>query len=223
MPNVDPYDVSQSPDWMTAPNEIGGVSAVNPEAGEFDYGGVQDFADAAWQNSMRYLDPQLTQQDERFAQQLINQGIDPYSEAGQRAFQQKEMSQNDLLSKSAFDALGYGAGLQNQMFGQDATRSQLANALLQSQWGLTQRGHEFDIGAGMQANEQAFNQMLGLEGLNYRDYQTMIDQQRYQDSLALALAGLAPAPQYGTVSTGLPNAPIYDYQGSQNTWADLWS
>jgi cobyrinic acid a,c-diamide synthase len=114
----------------------------------------------------------VTSRMRRGAQELINKGIDPYSEAGQKAFRQKEMSQSDQMSKAAFDALGFGAGLQEQMFGQDAQRSQLAQALLQAQMGLSQRGHEFDTGTLLGADQQSFGQMLGLEGLNYRDYLT---------------------------------------------------
>ena len=220
---VDPYDVGQSPDWMNAPTSTGGVDAVNPNADAFDYGQVSDFSDAAWQNSMRYIEPQMELQDDRFAQDLINQGIDPYSEAGQKAFRQKSMAQNDMLSKSAFDSLGYGSALQNQMFGQDATRSQLANALLQSQMGLTQRGQEFDTQAGMSANEQAYNQMMGLEGLGYRDYLTGVDQSRYQDTLALALMGMAPGPSYTTTNTGLSAGPAVEYTNASNYFGNLYS
>jgi hypothetical protein len=53
--------------------------------------------------------------------------------------------------------------------------------------------------------------MMGLEGLNYRDYLTGVDQSRYQDSLSMALAGLAPAPGFQTFNTGLPQAPVYEY------------
>jgi hypothetical protein len=207
---------------MHSPTDLGGVSAVNPQADAFDYGAVGDFQDAAWQNSMRYLEPQMELQDERYAQELINKGIDPYSEAGQKAFRQKEMSQSDQMSKAAFDALGFGAGLQEQMFGQDAQRSQLAQALLQAQMGLSQRGHEFDTGTLLGADQQSFGQMLGLEGLNYRDYLTSVDQARYQDSLALALAGLAPGPSYGTLNTGLPGAEYAEYGQQADWYGDLY-
>ena len=128
-----------------------------------------------------------------------------------------------MLSKSAFDALGYGSALQGQMFDQDATRSQLANAMLQAQMGLSQRGREFDTQAGMEGQEQAFGQMLGLEGLNYRDYLTYVDQSRYQDSLALALAGLSPGPNYNTTNAGLPQAYTYQSLNDGNAYSNLWS
>lgn len=215
-PNVDPYDIGSSPDYSGFDFE--GVSPVNPQASPFDYGQVSDFADAAWNQSMRYLEPQFQTEDRRFEQMLINKGLDPNSEAGMEALRRKEVGQNDLLSKSAFDALGFGTDLQNQMFGQDATRSGFANDMMQALMGLGQRGHEFDTTAGLNANQQAFAQMLALEGLDYRDYMTLIDQMRYDDSLALSLLGMGTAPSYQTVRTGLADAPYADYSGAWNMW-----
>lgn len=216
IPDIDPYVFPNSPTQQAT--GVGGVSAVNPQAGAFDYGQVSDFADSAWNQAKRYLDPQFELQDRRFEQSLINKGIDPNSEAGQRAFQQKSMGQNDLLSKSAFDALGFGAGIQDQMFGQSATRSGLSSQLLQAMMGLNQRGHEFDVTAGLNANQQAFAQMLALEGLDYRDYMTLIDQMRYDDSLALSLLGMGAPPGYTTVNTGFASAPYADLNNSQYMW-----
>ena len=193
--------------------ENANVNAINPQANPMAYEDINQFTDAAYENAMRNLSPELEMQDERFAQDLINRGIDPNSPAGQEAFDRKARAQNDMLSKAAFDAMGFGTGIQQQMFAQDATRSQLANAMLQAQMGLSQRGHEFDTQAEMAANQQAFEQMMGLEGLNYRDYLSFIDQKRYQDSLALALAGLAPGPGYNITSTGLPQAASQEQIG----------
>jgi len=216
MPAVDPYNVPPSP--LQQATGVGGVSAVNPNASPFDYGQVSDFSDAAWNQAKRYLDPQFERQDRRHAQEMINKGLDPNSEAAEGAFQRKAMSQNDLLSKSAFDALGFGTGLQNQMFGQSATKSGLSNNLLQAMMGLNQRGHEFDVTAGLNANQQAFAQMLGLEGLDYRDYMTAIDQMRYDDSLSLALLGIGAPPGYQTVQTGYSQAPYGDLVNQTNLW-----
>ncbi len=215
-PNVDPYDIGSSPDYSGFDFE--GVSPVNPQADPFDYGQVSDFADAAWEQSMRYLEPQFQTEDRRHEQMLINKGLDPNSEAGMEALRRKEVGQNDLLSKSAFDALGFGTDLQNQMFGQDATRSGFANDMMQALMGLGQRGHEFDTTAGLNANQQAFAQMLALEGLDYRDYMTLIDQMRYDDSLALSLLGMGAAPSYQTVRTGLSDAPFVDLSNSFSMW-----
>lgn len=217
MPNVDPYEIGSSPDFSDLYG-LDGVSPVNPQANPFDYGQVSDFADAAYAQSMRYLQPQFDTEDRRYEQALINKGIDPNSEAGMEMLRRKEVGQNDQLSRAAFDALGFGADLQGQMFDQSATRSGYANDLLQALMGLDQRGHEFDTTAGLNANQQAFAQMLALEGLDYRDYMTLIDQMRYDDSLALSLLGMGAPPGYTTVNTGLSQGPGYDLQGALDMW-----
>lgn len=217
LPDIDPYTIGASPD-PTATG-VGGVSAIDPQAQPFQYDEVSDFADSAWEQAMRYLRPEMDLEDRRYDQMLINRGIDPFSsEAGKDSFRMKEMSQNDRLSKAAFDALGFGRDTQQQMFGQSKDRAELSNQLLQAMMGLKQRGHEFDTTAGLNANQQAFAQMLALEGLDYRDYQTLIDQMRYDDSLALALLGIGAPPGYSTVNTGLPGAPYADLQNEIDMW-----
>ncbi|GAG40602.1 unnamed protein product, partial [marine sediment metagenome] len=91
LPSVDPYATEESRDWMNIfdyGGENANVNAINPQAQDFAYDQVNDFSDAAWQNSMRYIEPQMELQNERFDQELINKGIDPQSEAGKRAYRQ---------------------------------------------------------------------------------------------------------------------------------------
>ena len=114
--------------------QFGGQTTVNPQAAPADYNSVRGFADQAYQQSMRNLQPQMDSQNRRFDQQLINQGLDPSSEAGRLAADQLARNQNDLQSKAAFDALQFGQGIQNQMFGQDLQRSQLAGQMQMGDW-----------------------------------------------------------------------------------------
>jgi hypothetical protein len=222
--NLDPFNPTPSAPWLdpNIPTTVGGVSAVDPNAQAFDYNEVGDFSQAAYDNAMRALEPQMQAQDERFAQDLINKGIDPNSEAGQRALANKTRQQSDLQSKAAFDALGFGQGMQQQMFNQAATRSGMANSLLGQQWQLGQRGHEFDQSLASKLQDQAFQQAMGLEGLNYRDYLTYLDEQRYRDSLAMAMAGRGPGPSYTTGSPGLVTGYQQNIQGQQNQWNSNW-
>lgn len=115
--------------------QFGGVSTINPNANPADYDSVRGFANSAYDQSMRNLQPQMDQQNRRFDQTLINQGIDPNSKAGQDARAQMDRGQNDLRSKATFDALAFGQGIQNQMFGQDLSRSQLASGMQMGEWG----------------------------------------------------------------------------------------
>lgn len=134
--------------------QFGGQSTVNAQANPADYGSVQGFADSAYQQSMRYLQPQMDQQNRRTAQDLINAGLDPTSAAGQAQLDQVSRGQNDAMSKAAFDALGFGQGIQNQMFGQDLSRSQLASQNQANLWGAL--NNRFGTQAGIYGNQLGF-------------------------------------------------------------------
>ena len=118
-------------------SSYGGQTTVNPQAGAADYDSVRGFTDQAYEQAMRHIQPQMDQQNRRFDQQLINQGIDPNSAAGQEARAQLDRGQNDLQSKASFDALQFGQNIQNQMFGQDATRAGLAGQMQMGDWANT--------------------------------------------------------------------------------------
>ena len=154
-----------TPDGSTS---TGGVSAVNPQASAYDYEGLKRFEDAAYDEAMQRLAPQLNQQSDKFDQMMVNRGIPIGSEAYQEAKQQLDFNQNDARQSAAFNAMGFGRDTQNQMFGQDATRSQLANSLLQAQMGnelgyagLNEQGRQFDTSFG--ENQRQFN-----DNSNYR-------------------------------------------------------
>ena len=192
-----PYEVNSSYSNTFNPGVYddtswGGISGVNPEASQADYDSVRGYADAAYQEAQRYMDPQLAEEDARFTQELINRGIDPYSEQGQKAFMMKERGQSDMQSKAMFDSLGFGQGIQEQMFGQELSRSELANALIKANWdvesgenmfgaNLNEQGRQFDVGAAMKANDMNYNQMMGIEGLGFRDWWAANQQQNWQD------------------------------------------
>lgn len=212
-----PYNPSNSPGGSgntsrQGQTSWGGVSGVNPQAGDMDYDQINEFSDAAYENARRWMDPQLQRENERFQQELINKGIDPYSEQGRKAMQQLKASQNDMQSTQQFNAMKFGTDIQDQMFNQDLGRSELANALIGKDWDLTemgrqfndtlgQRGHEFDVTAGMKSNQMNFDQMMDLEGLDYRDYWTGVEQERYNDDLAFRFADMAPGSSGGTGNT----------------------
>ena len=183
---------------------------------------------------MRYLEPQMELQNERFAQELINKGVDPNSEAVQRAFRQKSMGQNDMLSMSAFDAMSFGTDIQNQMFGQDMQNTQQAGNMQQALWqaqlgqsgqGIKRYGmdQQFEMGQsgqalqqrmGDQANAlgmgnldmnrqgQSFNQMMGMESVDFRNRQFNRQGNQYQDALTMSLMGQTPIPGVTPINPG---------------------
>jgi len=147
----------------------GGVSAVNPQAGQMDYDALSTFTDAAYNQAMTRLNPQMQQQSSKFDQDMINRGIGVGSEAYNEAKQQMDFGQDDARQNAAFNAMQFGTGIQNQMFGQDAQRSQLANALLQAQMqndlgysNLNEQGREFNDRLNQQGEQ--FGQQLNQQG-----------------------------------------------------------
>lgn len=145
-------------------SSIGGVSAVNPQA----RGNYQQYQDAAYQNARLRLDPIQQQQTAAFDQSMINRGAPMGGEGYNEARQQLSWNQSDADKQAAFNAMQFGLDVQAQDFGQDATRSSLANALLQQKWGtdlgyagIAEGGRQFDAGLGEQGRQ--FNQGLGLQ------------------------------------------------------------
>ena len=133
--------------------------------GQADYGSVQQYADQAYENSRRYLDPMQEQQNRRMEQDLINKGLDPNSEQGRAMMDQMQRGQSDQNSQAMFNSLGFGQGIQDQYF----------------QQGFAQQG-------------QDYNQWMGLENLGYRNQMYGDSRSDYQDALTMALMGMTPVP-----------------------------
>jgi len=247
----------------TEKNTYGPQQIAGSRPDQADYGSVQQYADDALANANRYLDPQMAQQDRRLQQEMINKGIDPNSPQGQEMQKMKGMQQADARNAAAFNSLGFGQGIQNQMAQQDLSRSGIAANMQQALWnaqlgasgqdlqrygidqqtGLAnaQMGNQMQIAnmqnalqgqlgmAGLQNQRygmdtqrygmdiqnqlgmgqldmarqgQDFNQMMGLEGMDFRNNQFNFGQQQYQDQLMMALMGMTPIPGVSPISPG---------------------
>jgi len=180
-------------------SSIGGISAVNPQAKT----NFKGYVDQAYDASKARLDPIFQQQQQGFDQSLVNRGIPVGSEAYSNASRDLRQSHNDAYTQAANAAIGVGLGAQAQDFGQDATRSQLANALLQSKWssdlgyaGLDEGARQFDVGLGENARQFDAGQDYNYwDRGNFWDYQydradmsdlqwlTGVDKQSYDDQL----------------------------------------
>lgn len=247
---MNPYQppAPMGPQGSATGSAIGGVSAVNPQAGQMDYDSLQPFIDSAYNSAMTKLQPQIDQSRDRFDQNMINRGMGVGNEGYNKAFQQQEGNINDALTNAAFGAMGFGTGIQNQMFGQDLGRSQLANSLLQAQWGkdlgyaglgeqgrqfdlgLGERGRQFDLGLGENARQfndssnrawdaQGFGQMMGLEGIDFRNRGYNDSRSDYSDALMMALLGMqAPGGQYNYD----PNSPYASQLGYGSNTYGTW-
>lgn len=143
-------------------NFYGGQQIAGARPDQADYNSVQGYADKAYENSRRYLDPQQETQNQRFQQELINKGIDPNSAQGQKAAQMLAMQQNDQNNAASFGAMQFGQGIQNQMAQQGLAQQGLAGQMQQALWQnqLGASGQNLNWQLGKMGNE------LGYAGLN---------------------------------------------------------
>jgi hypothetical protein len=146
----------------SAVNQYGGQQIAGSAPSQADYQSVQGYADAAYENARRYLDPQQETENQRFDQELINKGIDPNSPMGQKAAQQLAMQQADANNAAAFNAMQFGQGIQNQMAQQEQFNQGLAGQMQQALWAnqLGASGQDLDWTLGKMGNE------LGYAGLD---------------------------------------------------------
>lgn len=129
----------------------------------------QQFADAAYQDATRRLDPQFEQADAKFRQQMVNRGLAEGTEAYDKARANFDMGKNDAYSMAQNQALLAGLGAQNQGWAQQFAQAQEGNR--QGQFGdqFAFQGQRADmqdlmalLGYGQQTNANN-NQMLNSD------------------------------------------------------------
>jgi hypothetical protein len=245
-----------------------------------DYQSVQGYADQAYDQAMKRLNPQMEAQNKRLQQDLINKGIDPNSAQGQKMMDDLSRQQADQMNSATFNALQFGQGIQNQMFGQEQAKANRAAQMQQALWGnqlgasgqglqnrlgtmqnqlgwgnlqsqhalgaaglqnqfanmqnqynlgmrgqdLQARGQDiqFGLGAGQQdlsrygmdlqnqlgqgqldlgRQSQSFNEMMGMDASQFRNWQAQQNQQNWQDQMLMSMLtgnqGFAPGQIQG--------------------------
>jgi hypothetical protein len=181
-----------------------------PPSGGANYGDVQSYSDQAYDESRRYLDPQQEQEQRRLQQDLINKGIDPNSAAGMRMMDDMSMRQGDQNSAAAFNSLQFGQGIQDQY-----TQQGLANKGINTQRYGMDLGDRFNMGQLDVARQgQDFNQMMGLEGVDFRNRAYNDNQMKYQDQLYMAMLAQNPIPAGSQVN---PYDPYNQNVGGSGT------
>jgi hypothetical protein len=153
-----------------------------------NYGAVQGYADQAHGAARRYLDPQQQAEQRRFDQSLINKGIDPNSQMGKQMFDAQSRRINDANAAAAFGALQFGQGIQGQMADQKFREE---SAMMQHQLGTGQ--------LDLARQSQDFGEMMGLEGIDFRNRQYADQGDRYQDQITMAMMGMTPVPGVPTL------------------------
>jgi hypothetical protein len=166
-------------------NFYGGQQIAGADPSQADYASVQGYADQAYQQARRNLDPIQQQQSRRMEQDLINKGIDPTSAQGKGMLDQMQRQQADQNAAASFGALQFGQGIQNQMAQQEQQKAQLAGQMQQGLWNQ-------QLGASGQGLQYALGQMqnqLGLAGLQNQQYGMNLQNQLGLGQLDLARQG----------------------------------
>jgi hypothetical protein len=143
MPPVRPPNQSQNgavnarwqPQRYGQGTQFGGQNTTGAQAGAADYQGVQGFADQAYEQARRRIDPMQEQAGRRMEQELINKGIDPSSAQGMAMLDQQNRNFADQDNSATFGALQFGQGIQDQMFNQSFANTKQAGDMQQGMWG----------------------------------------------------------------------------------------
>ena len=191
-------------DWQ---NQYGGQQIAGADPSQADYGSVQNYADAAHENAMRYLEPQQAQQNRRMQQELINKGIDPNSAQGQEMQNMLAMQQGDAQNAAAFNALGFGQGIQNQMAQQEQAKAGLAGQMEMARnqnqlgWGNVGLGMgQLGLGYGnldLQRGMGEHTQLMDSLGYDMDVYKMNQSTDLIQDALFNSMYGSTPVPGFG--------------------------
>ncbi len=101
---------------------------------QLDYGAgaAQGARDAAYNQAASRLDPMFDQRESKLRTQLLNQGLDPSSQAYSTALENFGRDRNDAYAGAQNAAFGQGMAAQNQSFGQSQmARQQMLAEMLQ--------------------------------------------------------------------------------------------
>ena len=163
-----------------------------------NYQGVEQYSDAAYDESRRYLDPQQAQQTRRMNQEQINRGIDPNSVQGQQMGDQLFMRQGDQNNAAAFGAMQFGQGIDKQM-----------------------RDQQMGFGAlDYQQNMGEHTQMMDMLGYTQQD-QMLQDALYNQQYSSVPIPGISATNPYGSSNTML-QAGDTTWWNSKNAFEGRW-
>ena len=209
-----------------------GQATQGASAGPADYAGVQNFADAAYDESRRYLDPQQEQQRNRHEQDLINMGIDPRSAMGQERMAQMQRGINDQNNSAAFQAMGFGQGVQEQMFNQNFLNTQQAGDMQKALWNnQTNRygiDNQFALGMGdleLGRQKQDWSEYGDQQDWRFQDATFNEGNDRFRmNAMMNMIPGIGPIPTggTGTINPGNVSNPSDPWGDFANDFTDYW-
>lgn len=130
---------------------------VNPTSAQSLADAGQSYADTAYQQATRELDPQWQAQQKQFDQQMVNQGLAPGSQAYETALTNFNNAKNDAYAQARNQAQTQGLAAQAQGFGQGLSQGQLGAQLAQALLGSNTSIANQQLGG----NASVTNQLLG--------------------------------------------------------------
>lgn len=135
-----------------------GVGVGSGGASPQQLAGFDQFADSAYEQAQRRLDPRFAQAENQFRQRMVNQGISEGTEAFDNAWANFSMDRNDAYSQAQNQALAQALAAQGQAFGQGFQDRSLA-----------QSGRQFDqqLGynyAGLNEQTRQFDNQFNFQG-----------------------------------------------------------
>lgn len=200
---ADPLDMNHG---RRANQTRGGTAALDPA----NIANLQPWQDATYQQATRALDPQFQEAENRFRQQMVNQGFAEGSEGWNRAFDNFSRARNDAYGSARNQALAQALAAQQQGFGQSLSLDQLAsqnaatNAAMAGQAldraqerdfrnrEFTEGTRRWDLNRGDFLGQQDFNNMMGMmdfdRGSNQMDNATSMQ----EFGMNQGLMGFAP-------------------------------
>ena len=148
----------------TEKNVYGGQRIAGAKPSRADYNSVQGYADQAYDQARRRIDPMQEQAGRRMEQDLINKGIDPSSPQGKAMLDQQNRDFADQNNAATFGALQFGQGIQKQMSDQELANQSLAGDMQKALW-----ANNFGY-AGLENQRYGMDQNFEL-GMGNLDYQ----------------------------------------------------
>ena len=222
--------------------QYGGQDTVGAQANPYQYDELSQFSDQAYDYSRRYIDPQQEQQNNRYDQELINRGVDPRSEMGREMAMQLARQQNDQNNASAYSAMEFGKGIQDQMFNQSFMNTQQAGDMQKARWMNDTNRYGTDVGRdiarmnndtsrygtdksyalgqdqlGLSRQQQDFNEFLGYDAIDYRNQNFNEQNDRWDQGLMMQFFGMDNP--FGVGVAG--NAPTGGYDDFANAYEDF--
>jgi hypothetical protein len=184
-----------APGWEQAQfseqNQYGGQDMF-ADPSQADYQSVQGYADQAYDQAMKRMEPQHAEQNRRLQQELINKGIDPNSAQGMQMADNLARQQADQMNSATFNALQFGQGIQNQMFGQEQAQADRAAAMQQALWGnqLGASGQGLQNRLGTMQNQLGWGQLQSQHALGQAGMQMQAQMANQANQLGWGQLGM---------------------------------